>query len=848
MTSLSPEIAPASAIAPAPGRKLLPLLLLLFVGSGIAALIYEVVWFQLLEFVIGGTAISLGVLLGTFMGGMCIGSLLFSRLVPRRFHPLRVYAALEAGIGMISLLLVYAMPVLDRLYVPFASPGASGVWLRAAFASAYLLPPTILMGATLPAIARWVESSPRGVSWLGFFYGGNTAGAVVGCLLSGFVLLKNCDMATASYVAVAINLAVALGALGISFLAPRSDTTEADQPTLALAAAPAFPVYLVAALSGASALGAEVVWTRLLSLLLGGTVYTFSLILAVFLFGLGIGSSAGAAMARWLGRADRPRVALAWAQVLCSVSIAWTAYAIGTSLPEWTIYADRLNDLSYLHRQDLLRCLWAVLLPTLFWGASFPLALAAIVPGREPGRAVGRLYAANTVGAIAGALAVSLWMIPAFGTQTSQRILLMLPALSAAVLLVPRCLTRRPLAINRRLLEMALCLLALSLPATALWQLSVRNADALPWKLACFGRYLPLDKRADYIDPTASPLYIGEGLNSTVGLVRLGGPWSIDTDDGPRDYIQFHVSGKVEASNLPQDMRLQRMLGHFPALFHPKPEKILVVGCGAGVTAGTFIRHPAVRQITICEIEPLIPEKIAPAFGPENNFVVTLKDGKFVDPRVTLVYDDARHFILASREKYDIITSDPIHPWVKGAATLYSREYFEMVKAHLNPGGLVTQWVPLYESSEETVKSEVATFLTVFPNATVWANDNFEGGYDVILLGSNDPYVIDESRLFQRYRDAALAETLANSGFVGPLEVLKTYAGNSDDLAPWLAGAQINEDRNLRLQYLAGESLNRKDEWKIRENMGRTFRFPETGLLLSPEMEIALRQAWNMPL
>src|SRR5579872_5342614 len=161
----------------------------------------------------------------------------------------------------------------------------------------------------------------------------------------------------------------------------------------------------------------------------------------------------------------------------------------------------------------------------------------------------------------------------------------------------------------------------------------------------------------------------------------------------------FHVSGKVEASSEPQDMRLQRMLGHLPALLHPNPRKVLVVGCGAGVTAGSFVAHPEVERIVICEIEPLIPTVVVSYFRLENQDVLN-------DPRVELVCDDARHFIATTAETFDVITSDPIHPWIKGAATLYTQEYFEQCKRHLKPGGLVTQWVPLYESNPDAVKSQ----------------------------------------------------------------------------------------------------------------------------------------------
>ena len=197
-----------------PGRAgFLPVLLLLFVGSGCAALIYEVVWLQLLQLVIGSTAVSLGVLLGTFMGGMCLGSLLLPRLVSSRWHPLRVYALLELGIGAIGLLVLFGMPYVEQVYSHYAGHGATGILLRGAVAGVCLLPPTLLMGATLPAIVRWVETDPEGVSWLGFFYGGNIAGAVFGCLLAGFYLLRVYDMATATYVAFALNVTVAAIAL-----------------------------------------------------------------------------------------------------------------------------------------------------------------------------------------------------------------------------------------------------------------------------------------------------------------------------------------------------------------------------------------------------------------------------------------------------------------------------------------------------------------------------------------------------------------------------------------------------------------------------------------------------------
>jgi spermidine synthase len=229
------------------------------------------------------------------------------------------------------------------------------------------------------------------------------------------------------------------------------------------------------------------------------------------------------------------------------------------------------------------------------------------------------------------------------------------------------------------------------------------------------------------------------------------------------------------------------------------------VGCGAGVTAGAFVVHPEVRQITIVEIEPLIPRASALYFREENHHVID-------DRRTRIVFDDARHFVLTSTEKFDIVTSDPIHPWVKGIAPLYSTEYFELVKKRLNPGGFVTQWVPLYESNVETVRSEIATFFEAFPNGTIWGNLNVDGdGYDIVLLGQAEKLEINLDGLQQRldrpdYK--LVAASLREVGFNSLTDLLSTYAAQSSDLRGWLRNAQINRDRNLRLQYLAGMGLN----------------------------------------
>ncbi len=822
-------------------RRFLPLVLVLFVGSGCAALIYEVVWFQLLELVIGASGVSLGILLGVFMGGMCAGSLSLARAVSPLRHPLQVYGVLELCIGLLGLAALVVVPWAARLYVHFTGPGFAGLFVRSVFAAVCLVPPTVLMGATLPAVSRAVRGSREGISWLGWFYGGNILGAVCGSVLAGFYLLRVYDMRVATWTAAGINFAVCLMAFGVARVSPYraveegEEERERDQEQEPRAKHP-YSVYGAIGISGFTALSAEVIWTRHLSLMLGPTVYTFSIILAVFLVGLGIGSGAGAALSR---AKVCPGRALGVCQLLLVPAMAWAAYMLCVSLPYWPINPS-LAKTPWLNFQvDILRCAWAILPATVLWGASFPLALAAALPQeREPGRLVGGVYAANTAGAIAGAVSCSVLLISWLGTQEVHRLLMVLACISSAIMLIPqlkilsdirqererasrrgqegsskeKCRsesgaaahTLQNLTEQRRgvvTTRVAEAFAGLSPGSVLLWVAGVaigiglvRTVPRVPWQLVAHGRYLPTKTEV------GTALYMGEGMNATVAVTEL--------NTGVR---MFHVSGKVEASTDGRDMRLQRMLGHIPALVHPQPRSILVVGCGAGVTAGSFLLHPDVEKITVCEIEPLIPRVVAQFFGNENYDLVR-------DPRVRIVYDDARHFILTTHERFDIITSDPIHPWVKGAATLYTKEYFELCKEHLNPGGLITQWVPLYESNLAVVKSEVATFFSAFPNGTLWSNDDEGGGYDLVLMGSlrtattyeRPPFAdgrIDLDQLQRRmtsveYTD--VAKSLRDVGCRSAFSLLATYAGRASDLGPWLKGAQINRDLNLRLQYLAG--------------------------------------------
>jgi spermidine synthase len=849
-------------------RRFLPWLLLLFFGSGCAALIYEIVWLQLLELVIGASGVSLGVLLGTFMGGMCLGSLLLPRLISSRHNPLLVYAFLELAIGVIGILAIFGIPYIADFY---ANLHRHGVFTRALIASACLTPPAILMGATLPVVSRFVESTPEGISWMGFFYGGNIAGAVVGCLSAGFFLLRLFDMPTATYVAVGINFLVAVIALWLARLSVSSHKSVEQN----FIPGPESPyqsfVYLSIALSGFSALGGEVVWTRLLSLLIGGTVYSFSIILAVFLIGLGIGSGAGSLLSR---TCSNPRAALGICQLTLAGAIAWAAFLVSKSLPYWPINPGMYtNDFGPWHvfQLDLLRAAWMVLPAALLWGASFPLAIAAIaVRGRDPGHIVGSIYAANTVGAILGALGFSLLVVPYLGTQWAERLLIIVAAASAIIALLSGMLhkhsengqkTPKPLSLFSGVVFTALALIVVAFLVT--------TVSRIPWMMVAWGRFSAAymaQAAPDIIDEKQDPpkdsspsrwycTYVGEGMNVSVAVTRTGA--------GARF---FHGAGKVQASSMPHDMRLQRMLGHLSALTCKNPDyvkDVLVVACGAGITAGSFIPYPNVKRIVICDIEPLVPKVVAPMFGRENYHVVDGIDKEnphFVNGKeVSVIYDDGRHYIrtLPNDAKFDVITSDPIDPWVKGSAALNTVEYYEMCKRHLKPGGVMSLWMPLYESNIATAKSLIATFFQVFPNGLMFSNDEHLEGYDAVLLGQAEPSQIDVDglqELLDRSDYNGVRESLTEVGFGTnsawgqrtdrdiAINLLATFAGQASNLREWTKNAQINHDKNLRLQYLAGMYFNSFLSTKILQSILSYYTFPENTFKGSSQRMTVLKE------
>lgn len=596
----------------------------------------------------------------------------------------------------------------------------------------------------------------------GLLYGGAAVGAALGCVIAGFYTLRLYDQTTTLVAAAAIGLIVAGVAKWLPTRPDQAESAEAEEFE------PDFDrrtILWTTALAGAASLGASIVWTRLLGMLMGSTTYVFTIIITALPLGVGLGAVAGA----WIGRRATPRLALGGCHILMPIAMAWTCYTISDSMPYWPVNPFLASSPLFTFQIDMARVLWAVLPSALLWGASFALALAAAGSSSA-------VYVANAAGAVVSVLGISLLVVPAMGTQMAQRIAILLAAAGALTTLGPYVRRYNANALGAALSGSLML---------AIWLAT--QVNAVPGEFIAYGRQMSTMLGQSQI------VYTAEGVNSSVAIST----WAANQ-------VYLNVNGHVQATTELYDLALQRMIAHLPGILHPNPKSVLGIGFGAGVSSGSFTRYPSIEHITIVEAEPVIPPASSKYFAKQNYDVA-------MNPKAKIVFDDARHFMFTTNDKFDIIATDPMDVFAKGTAAMYSKEYFEAVKEHLNPGGFVTLYVPLYETDERTVQGELATFFNVFPNASVWANTREGAGYDMVVLGQADPLKIDIDEVQARLnRDdyGPVRESLMEIGISNPAALFKKYTGRQRDLGRWFADTEITTDGNLRLMYTAGWAIN----------------------------------------
>lgn len=785
------------------------LIYVLFFLSGAAALVYQVVWVRSLTLVFGGSHLAVTAVLSIFMGGLAIGAHAVGRRVDRIEKPLRLYGLLELGVAVSALVFAGLMQIYPSVYVALARGRDDAALyltaIRMLFSVVALIVPTVLMGATLPVLSRFVTRQPEHLrSHLSFLYGLNTLGAVFGALLAGFVFLRLFSVSATLSFAVATSALIGLVSIALQNKAAAVFSAEGTRAAPVAAEAPGagspggtgetrdpLPIRLVLwgiGLSGFCALGYEVLWTRILTIAVGASVYGFTIILVAFLTGIALGSAAYGAVTKVFRIADpRTRRLVAWFG-LTQVVIGFSALLVTVYLRDVPANAVRLQSYFLGPKFGSFPArVWAsfalaflyMVVPAFFMGAAFPIAGEAFAKHRKAvGRAVGDVLASNTVGAILGAAMSGLLLIRFFGIERSLQLL---TVLNIGFGLVVIASLRKPRWMSAGIAACTLAVigfLAVNQDAARIWDrkyFAVFRSN----QPEAFGTPEKIREAVDNTDV----LYYAEGIESTVSVIKVKG--------GEQAFL---TNGRVEASTHLPELQLQFTLGHLPMLLTRNPKDVLVVGVGSGMTAGASVVHPGVERVTLVEIEPRVLG-VAKTFEAFNHRVLD-------SPKVTVVLNDGRNFLMTTNRTFDVITADPVHPWFKGAGYLYASEYFALAAAHLRPGGVMAQWLPIYELTAQDLESAVKTFQQHFPHTLMWLTH-----YDAVIAGSNSAFRIDEAELERRIAEPAVAGDLGKVSMGSATDLLSYFVMGTAGMKRFGQAGTLNTDDHLYLEFSAPFSI-----------------------------------------
>jgi len=772
--------------------------------SGLSGLLYEVTWTRVLVLVMGSTVFSVTTVLTSFMGGLALGSFLGGRVADRLRRPVRAYGLLEAAIGAFGLAVPWLVRALKPLYAAaYGAVGDSAIafgFCQFVLAGLVILVPSTLMGATLPILSRpAVRSIARVGRSVGGLYAVNTFGAVAGALLAGFALVPFLGIVGTTLTAAALNVAIAAIALALD----RGMPAEAPPPAAAgaearapaaggpdrAAAVPLAPLLAAFAAAGFASMVDQVAWTRVLSLVLGSSVYAFSLMVGAFILGLALGGAVFAAVA---DRLKSPARTFAATQALAAAATA-ALLPVFVALPRVILSIARSESRSFLAAEAVrfglvFACL---LVPTALMGAAFPLVTKIAARRKEEvGRTVGAAYASNTLGAIAGAFLAGFVLVPALGLRWSLLLASTLNLATAALVLfgVARPLGERVLS-PRSLVPKALGALAILLAATVVrWDAAKLSSGAYLYGVRSRDERLGpgTDSDGSLLD-WGELLFYEEGMTATVSVRRA--------EDGT---IALQTNGKTDASTS-SDMRTQVLLAHVPVALAGGRERALVIGLGSGVTAGSIGRYPF-EAIDCVEISAEIVTAAKRFFGEANGGILD-------DRRLRLVVGDARTFVDLEDATYDVITSEPSNLWIAGIANLFSREFFAMCRDRLRPGGVMGQWLHAYDLRPEDFRTVVRTFVGAFPEASLF---ELGRGADYLLVGSSEPQSFDLDRLRARLAEKEVAADLGRIAIHDAGDLLGTFVAGTGALRRFAGEGPVNTDDNGLLEYAAPRTLHRR--------------------------------------
>ncbi len=775
-------------------------LMLCVLLSGAAGLIYQVAWTKALGLVFGHATYAIATVLAAFMAGLAVGSAYLGRWSERRPPAglVRLYSQMELICAVSGALSLAALVAVRALFVA-AYPLAGGwqpllVLLRFVGASVVLFVPTFLMGGTLPilvsALTRSSDELGKRVSGL---YWMNTLGAVAGTLACGFFLLPALGLRESVLCAVALNLVAAGLAwrIGRPGAGPASTVASAAAKPAGRAGTPALTVggangdtgvvgsernfrFLLVAFGvvGATAFVYEIAWTRLLAISIGSSTYGFAIMLATFLAGTVIGSASFARFAAAPGAAGRAGGEITLSTFSRTQTFTGLAATSSLVLFHWIprIVPGMLrathDTFPGLILAQFATSALTVLPIAIVFGYNFPAVVVLLGGSRAPGDShstlVGKAYAANTAGAIVGSIAAGFWLVPWLGSFRAIAVTATLNLLLAVALefrAVPR----------RMALQAANFVLICATIAVASSSFFYNRA-LLSLSAVLYGNSYQGHLTLPEIAATNELLFMADGVNSSVAVFQSD------------NYLSLRVDGKVDAST--GDARTQLMLAHLGAAFHAAPRRVLIVGFGSGMTAAAVARYKDVEKIDCVEIEPDVI-RASPYF--EN-----LNQGVLADPRMRVFFEDARNFLLTSREQYDLIISEPSNPWMAGVATLFTTEYYASVRTHLGPGGMFVQWVQGYEIAPADLRMVIGTLAAHFPEVTLWHGE----GTDLLLLARVAPVPFRFDRLRALWRDPALHKDFEALDIHEPEGFTAYYLLSDAELRQLSAGSTLEYRRS----------------------------------------------------
>ena len=756
-----------------------------FFVSGAAGLTLEIVWSKYLSYLLGNSIYGVATVVAAFLGGLGIGAVVGGRLAARTREPFLLYARLEvlvAGMGLLSpIAYQIARPLFAALYGAMGGSGLAFLLARFAILFLGLLVPTIAMGATLPllvsAFTRRESDFGASVSRL---YAVNTAGAVCGVALAGFVLVPWLGLwRTAAFAAgldalVAFVVWSARSRLGAAAEPePEATTAEERRP---------FPLILPAfAVSGFCAILYEVAWTRILSVPFGGMVYSFSSILAVYLLGIAL----GAAVASLLLRVMKAPVLLFGIFQLLLAGAVVLGSSVFTSLPDLqaTLIARSRGSATALFGGEAGVTARIVLLPTFFLGALFPLAAAIYQRGRRAGASVGAIYAANTFGSIAGSILTGFVLVPAIG---ALRAILAAALANAAIgcaslILAEGARWKRALAAGAAVAATVL----VALYATPTWHAERMSLGFIrllrAYEFGGEGLVHRIIAKIGTSTQLEKLLFYREGRVANVTVIETG------------DRRALLINGKTDATiGSGEDMAQQVMVGQVPMLFAPNAQSVCVVGYGSGVTTHAVLTHP-VRKVLTLELEGAVLEA-APLFD-------AAAHRPLEDPRNRLVVEDAGTYLRSTADTYDVIISEPSNPWIAGVGNLFTKEFYEDARRRLNRGGVFCQWIQTYSVSPATLGTVLRSVTTTFPHGHLFY---VESSADLIIVASPDgDMTMDRARMQSVFQRPEVAADFARIGIHSLEELFSAYRGRLDRVARDQGPGPVNTDDNSWLEHQA---------------------------------------------